>query len=75
MAHEQLGKHDEAPQWLCTATREVDDLRELPRSNSNLSCFFGNEFDRRDYEILRVEAEALILYDPIFPANPFARGR
>jgi hypothetical protein len=29
--------------------------------------------DRLEYLILRHEAEALILYDPIFPPNPFAR--
>jgi hypothetical protein len=31
-----------------------------------------SEFDRRDNQILRTEAGALILYNPVFPADPSA---
>ena len=72
MSHERLGHHAEARQWLDKAIRSIDDhLKDLPEG-VRPAIMFSNDFDWRDYQILRAEAEALILYDPIFPANPFA---
>ena len=60
MAHHQLGHEAEARLWL-------DRLR-AHRPNENPDAFW-NELEIR---LLRREVEALILYDPVFPADPFA---
>ncbi len=60
MANHRLGHHDEARRWL-------DRLRNRqPRTDLNP---FWEELAIR---LLRSEADAVILYDPIFPADPFA---
>jgi hypothetical protein len=59
MAHHRLGHHDEARRWL-------DRFRNR-RPNLDPRVFW-HELEIR---LLRAEAEALILYDPIFPADPF----
>jgi tetratricopeptide (TPR) repeat protein len=61
MAHHGLGHHDDARRWL-------DRLRE--RQPSTDPAHFGMELEIR---LLRSEAEAVILYDPVFPDDPFAR--
>jgi tetratricopeptide (TPR) repeat protein len=63
MAHHRLGHHDEARRWL-------DRLRE--RQPIADPAQFWDELELR---LLRSEAEALILYDPVFPADPFAHRR
>jgi tetratricopeptide (TPR) repeat protein len=61
MAHHRLGHRAEARRWL-------DKLRESQPSES------PNRFwDDLSIRLLRSEAEALILYDPVFPDDPFAR--
>jgi tetratricopeptide (TPR) repeat protein/tRNA A-37 threonylcarbamoyl transferase component Bud32 len=60
MAHLRLGHRDEARQWL-------DRLRT--REPNTDPDEFWNELEIR---LLCSEAEAVILYDPIFPADPFA---
>jgi predicted Zn-dependent protease len=60
MAHHQLG-HD------AEARRCLDRLR-AHRPNENPNAFW-NELEIR---LLRSQVEALILYDPVFPADPFA---
>jgi len=60
MAHHQLGHHAEARRWL-------DQLRAY-RANE-IPATFWNELEIR---LLRSEAEAVILYDPAFPSDPFA---
>ena len=60
MAHHRLGHRDEARRWL-------DRLRNRQQSTD------PNQFwDELTIRLLRSEAEAVILYDPIFPADPFA---
>jgi eukaryotic-like serine/threonine-protein kinase len=60
MAHFRLGHRDEAHRWL-------DRLRNRAPSND------PDEFwDELEIGLLRSEAEAAILYDPAFPADPFA---
>ena len=61
MAHHRLGHRDEARGWL-------DRLRD--RRPSTKPYQFWNELE---IGLLRSEAEAVILYDPVFPADPFAR--
>jgi len=60
MAHHRLGHGAEARRWL-------DRLREYQPSTD--PDRFWNELEIR---LLRSEAEAVVLYDPNFPANPFA---
>ncbi len=61
MAHYRLGHRDEARRWL-------DLLRN--RQPSNAPNHFWDELELR---LLQNEAEAVIVYDPIFPADPFDR--
>ena len=61
MAHHRLGHRDEACRWL-------DRLRNhQPTADST------RFWDELEIHVLRSEAEAVILYDPMFPADPFAR--
>ena len=60
MAHHRIGHRDEARRWL-------DRLRN--RRPSTDPDRFWEELEIR---LLRSEAEAVILYDPVFPADPFA---
>jgi tetratricopeptide (TPR) repeat protein len=60
MARHRLGHRDEARRWL-------DRLQSYqPDSDRG----FWSELETR---LLRREAEAVILYDPVFPSDPFAR--
>jgi hypothetical protein len=61
MAHHRLGHPDEARRWL-------DRLRE--HEPSTVPARFWPELEIR---LLRSEAEAVVLYDPAFPVDPFAR--
>jgi eukaryotic-like serine/threonine-protein kinase len=61
MAHHRLGHRDEALRWL-------DRLREH-RLREDPDRFWEELWIRQ----LRSEAEAVILYDPAFPNDPFAR--
>jgi tetratricopeptide (TPR) repeat protein len=61
MAHHRLGHQSEARRWL-------DKLREH-RPNESPDRFW----DDLTIRLLRSEAEAVILYDPAFPDDPFAR--
>ena len=60
MAHHRLGHHEEARRWL-------DRFRDRG-PNLDPSAFW-HELEIR---LLRAEAEAVVLWDPIFPADPFA---
>ncbi len=61
IAHHQLGHRAEALRWL--------DRFRTYRANENPNAFW-NELEIR---VLRKEAESLLLYDPVFPSDPFAR--
>jgi tetratricopeptide (TPR) repeat protein len=60
LAHHRLGHRDEARRWL-------DRLREH-RPSEDPAQFW----DELEVRLLRSEAEAVIRYDSIFPADPFA---
>jgi tetratricopeptide (TPR) repeat protein len=61
MAHHRLGHRDDALRWL-------DRLREHQPSTGPAQFW-----DELAIRLLRSEAEAVILYDPVFPDDPFAR--
>ena len=60
MTHHRLGHRDQAHRYL-------ESLRSRPQNTDPGQ--FWNELEIR---LLRSEAEATILYDPVFPADPFA---
>jgi hypothetical protein len=60
MAHQRLGHHDEARRWL-------DRFRDRG-PNLDPSALW----DELEIRLLRAEAEAVALWDPIFPADPFS---
>jgi hypothetical protein len=60
MAHHRLGHHAEARRWL-------DRFRDRS-PNLDPSAFW----DKLEIRLFRAEAEAVVLWDPIFPADPFA---
>jgi tetratricopeptide (TPR) repeat protein len=61
MAHHLLGHRPEARRWL-------DRLRNHQPGGADSTWFW----DELEIRLLRAEAEAVILYDPVFPDNPFA---
>jgi eukaryotic-like serine/threonine-protein kinase len=63
MAHQALGDTAAARHWL----KKLAD-----RTPSQQPGAFQDELE---IDVLRREAEALIRFDPVFPANPFAGGR
>jgi WD40 repeat protein len=67
MAHHRLGHPDEARKWL-------DRFRDYQHeANTGSGAQDPNAFwDELEIRLLRSEAEAVILYDPVFPADPFA---
>jgi tetratricopeptide (TPR) repeat protein len=60
MAHHRLGHRAEARLWLNTMRNR--------KPNPDRNAVWGE----LEISLLQSEAEALILYDPIFPADPFA---
>jgi WD40 repeat protein/tetratricopeptide (TPR) repeat protein len=60
MSHHRLGHRDEARRWL-------DKLRDYQPSADP-----DKFWDELAIRLLRSEAEAVILYDPVFPADPIA---
>jgi tetratricopeptide (TPR) repeat protein len=60
MAHHRLGHRDEAGRWL-------DRLR-AHQPSADPARFWAE----LEIHLLRSEAEAVVLYDPVFPDNPFA---
>jgi eukaryotic-like serine/threonine-protein kinase len=60
MAHGRLGHHDEARRWL-------DRFRSY-QPNADPNAFWAE----LEIRLLRSEADAVVVYDPIFPADPFA---
>ena len=69
MAHHRLGDGAKALKHLAAASRAHDAFLAGSRGDLGESWH-----DWVIVGLLRREAEATILYDPIFPANPFARG-
>ena len=61
MAHHRLGHRQEALRWL-------DLLRQHQPSTDPADFWYELEV-----RLLRAEAEAVVLYDPVFPDDPFAR--
>ena len=67
MAHFRLGHHNESRR--CLDRLGIDQRSEDLNKLSPLGQFW----DEVEIRLLRREAQALVLYDPVFPADPFAR--
>jgi tetratricopeptide (TPR) repeat protein len=61
MAHFRLGHRDEARRW-------IDRFRDRQPVGDA-----GRFWDELEIRLLRSEAEAVVLHDPAFPADPFAK--
>jgi hypothetical protein len=61
MAHHRLGHTAEARGWF-------EHFRAVPSPAAPLL----RSLDELEVEVLRREAEAVVLRDPVFPADPFA---
>jgi hypothetical protein len=61
MAHHRLGHAAEARLWL-------EHFRDLPSPSTPLL----RSLDELEIELTHREAEAVVLLDPVFPADPFA---
>jgi hypothetical protein len=68
MAHHRLGHAEPARALLDEVERW---LKGVETAKTQLA--FRNTTDWLPLQLLRREAEALIRYDPVFPADPFAR--
>ena len=68
MAHLHLGHNEEARRWLNRFRDYKPDANVAANRTHNLEVFWEDLENR----LLRSEAEAVILYDPIFPSDPFA---
>jgi hypothetical protein len=62
MAHFRKGQTVKAAQW----------LKRSQDSRSQASTQDESPYDVEELRLLRAEAEAVVLYDPIFPRDPFA---
>jgi tetratricopeptide (TPR) repeat protein len=75
MAHQRLGQVAEARRELDAARKLLDGLGRIygfrDSTEGELMDYGWTEWVQAT--IIRNEAEALIVYDPIFPADPFAR--
>jgi WD40 repeat protein/tetratricopeptide (TPR) repeat protein len=68
MAHHRLGHHEEARRWL-DRFRDYKPDADTAASRARDPNAFWDEVEIR---LLQSEAEATIVYDPVFPADPFA---
>ena len=68
IVHERLGDSRAAHDWLDQATTIY---RDFDRQAVPAAARFSWA-DKLELAMLRSEAEALIMYDPVFPADPFA---
>ena len=64
MIHGGLGHAGEAGQMLARADQWI--------AEADKTSTWGREYERPSIMLLRREARAVVLYDPIFPADPFA---
>jgi hypothetical protein len=68
MAHQRLGHPQQARAFLDRVHRSWDRVQSSKRDGA-VTLF---SVDWLPLQLFRREADAMILYDPIFPADPFA---
>jgi WD40 repeat protein len=72
MIHSRLGHPSEARRLLQQADQWITEADKAPLGTENEGPRWSNLTERPTTLLLRREAEAVILYDPIFPTDPFA---
>jgi hypothetical protein len=73
MIHGGLGHPSEARRLLQQADQWIAEADKAPSGTGEEGPRWNNLSERPTVLILRREAEAVIIYDPIFPTDPFAR--
>jgi hypothetical protein len=73
MIHNGLGHEGEARRLLDQADQWITEADKAPPGTENEDPRWSNLTEKPTILLLRREAEAVILYDPIFPPNPFAQ--
>ena len=74
MIQSRLGHTEEARKLLARARQAIADADAVkPGADTGKTSGWNNTYERPTIMLLLAEAEALVYYDPIFPADPFAR--
>ncbi len=73
MIHSGLGRTSEARRFLQQADQWIMAADKAPSGTEKEGSRWSNLAEKPTILLLRREAEAVILYDPVFPADPFAR--
>jgi WD40 repeat protein/serine/threonine protein kinase/tetratricopeptide (TPR) repeat protein len=75
MAHGRLGHLHEAREMLTRASQWIAQADATkPETAGAQSSTWQTEYERATILLLRGEAEAVVLFDPAFPVDPFAHG-
>jgi hypothetical protein len=74
MIHSRLGDVRQARHILAIADQWISEADRSPRSSESKSDRpqWRNRIEQHTTRLLRSEAEVEVLYDPVFPADPFA---
>ena len=73
MIHSRLGRTSEARRCLQQADRWIIEADQAPSGAEHEGPRWIDLTEKPTILLLRSEAEAVVLYDPVFPADPFAR--
>jgi tetratricopeptide (TPR) repeat protein len=73
MIHSRLGHTSEARQFLQRADQWIVEADKSPPGNEKAGPRWSNPTEKPTILLLRSEAEAVVRFDPVFPADPFAR--
>ena len=72
MIHSRLGHTSEARRCLQQADEWIVEADKAPSGTEKEGPRWSNLVEKPTILLLRSEAEAVIRFDPVFPANPFA---
>ena len=71
MIHSRLGHPSEAGEFLRRANQWIAEADKAPSTTEKTGPSWMNLIERPTILILRREAEAVLRFDPVFPADPF----
>ncbi len=73
MIHGRLGHAEEAGRLLEKADRWITEADRSTHQSGGIGPIWSSVFEGPTIRLLRSEAEAMVRFDPVFPADPFAR--
>ena len=73
MIHSRLGHPSEARRFLQQADQWIVEADKAPSGTEKDGPRWMNLTEKPTILILRSEAEAVLRFDPVFPADPFVR--